>query len=125
MPYHSAYNKVRTAIRRGDLVVPDACQRCGSSSRNRRLSAHHEDLGKPLEVEFLCDGCHNREHPKNVPVGEDCSWSKLSNDSVEHIRMLWPRRRDLDLTAREVASIFGISVRYLYKVVNFEQRALG
>ena len=48
------------AVKRGDLVRPTSCPKCGSS--DRRIDAHHRDYSKPLEVEWSCSRCHGREH---------------------------------------------------------------
>lgn len=55
----SAHRKVNKALRTGDLVRPDVCNRCGQEAR---LDAHHEDYSRPLDVEWLCRTCHRRHH---------------------------------------------------------------
>lgn len=55
----AAHGTVERALRSGALVKPPACARCGKS---KRLVAHHEDYEKPLEVEWLCFGCHAQHH---------------------------------------------------------------
>lgn len=57
----------RNALRRGDLVRPEQCQRCGSvPTRSRaglvQIHAHHVDYANPLEIEWLCSRCHRDEH---------------------------------------------------------------
>ena len=47
------------AIRKGILVRPHQCQRCGCSGP---VQAHHHDYAKPLDVEWLCFDCHNMVH---------------------------------------------------------------
>ncbi|MBR0672914.1 hypothetical protein [Neoroseomonas soli] len=49
---------VHRAIRSGKLVRPDACERCGGPNPH----AHHADYARPLDVQFLCQSCHNLEH---------------------------------------------------------------
>lgn len=51
----AAWRAVQEAVRTGELMVPDACERCGSDGP---LDAHHADYSKPLEVEWLCKPCH-------------------------------------------------------------------
>ncbi len=51
------------AIRRGELVRPSACEKCQEPARPEigqrgRITAHHEDYTKPLEVIWLCHECH-------------------------------------------------------------------
>jgi hypothetical protein len=48
------------AIARGELVRPSTCSRCGT--RGGRILAHHEDYAAPLDVVWLCSGCHRRTH---------------------------------------------------------------
>lgn len=55
-----AHYRVSRAILSGVLVRPNSCARCG---RTCRPEGHHEDYGKPLEVQWLCPSCHHK--PKN------------------------------------------------------------
>jgi hypothetical protein len=50
----------RRAVDRGQLIRPDACERCGKPSS--QLDKHHEDYSRPLEVKFLCRRCHKAVH---------------------------------------------------------------
>lgn len=54
---HSAYQKVRKAIKAGRLIKK-ACEICGDPKSH----AHHEDYSKPLEVKWLCALCHKQAH---------------------------------------------------------------
>ena len=49
------------AVRRGEIVRPSRCTRCGEE---RRLHAHHPDYSRPLFVEWICTRCHGKEHRK-------------------------------------------------------------
>lgn len=51
------------AVRRGYVVRPPSCSRCGAQER---LAAHHSDYSKPFDVIWLCSTCHGKEHRKNV-----------------------------------------------------------
>jgi hypothetical protein len=54
----AAHNAVNNAVRDGRLhKLP--CAFCGSEDR---LEAHHHDYSKPLDVTWLCSGCHSRFH---------------------------------------------------------------
>lgn len=47
------------AVQRGELEKKP-CERCGAL----KVEAHHHDYSKPLDVEWLCKKCHNKEHVK-------------------------------------------------------------
>jgi hypothetical protein len=53
-----AHSRVARAIKKGTLVRPDTCERCGEECRPE---ASHDDYSKPLEVEWLCRLCHARK----------------------------------------------------------------
>jgi hypothetical protein len=55
-----AREAVHNALKRGRLVRPDACVRCGRPSR--KIHGHHEDYSKPLDVTWLCPRCHKTRH---------------------------------------------------------------
>jgi len=55
-----AYNAVYHAVKTGKLIRPEVCPKCGCD--DRRIQAHHEDYSKPLEVTWLCSGCHADVH---------------------------------------------------------------
>lgn len=46
------------AVRRGEVVRPDECSRCGCAGK---VTGHHPDYSKPLEVVWLCYPCHAEE----------------------------------------------------------------
>jgi hypothetical protein len=46
---------VNKAIKRGDLVRPGRCQKCGVGCYP---DASHHDYARPLDVEWLCKSCH-------------------------------------------------------------------
>jgi ribosomal protein S27AE len=52
---HEARVAVSNALKTGRLVRPDRCEQCGEAGK---LQAHHEDHGRPLDVEWLCGECH-------------------------------------------------------------------
>lgn len=51
--------KARYAIKTGKLVRPDRCEVC---ELKKPPQGHHEDYSKPLEVIWLCSGCHADAH---------------------------------------------------------------
>lgn len=54
----AAHNALGNAVRSG-RVVKRPCAFCGSGEN---LEAHHHDYSKPLDVTWLCAGCHRRFH---------------------------------------------------------------
>jgi hypothetical protein len=58
--------KVRRAVASGEIIRPDRCQGCrlreDKAKPERKLSAHHDDHEKPLDVQWLCPRCHSRRH---------------------------------------------------------------
>lgn len=57
-----ARQMVQTSVRYGLLEKPTRCERCEKSVEKKALHGHHEDYGKPLEVQWLCRGCHHAVH---------------------------------------------------------------
>ena len=47
--------KVRYAVKIGKIEKPKKCEVC---EKVKSLQGHHEDYSKPLEVIWLCSGCH-------------------------------------------------------------------
>lgn len=47
------------AVRDGKILRPDRCSRCKTECIPH---GHHHDYSKPLDVEWLCAGCHKEEH---------------------------------------------------------------
>lgn len=58
-PQRQARVAVGNAIRAGRLVRPAECQKC---ARSCVPHAHHDDYSRPLDVRWLCTGCHGEEH---------------------------------------------------------------
>ena len=50
--------QAQRALKQG-VITKRPCNRCGSVDR---LEMHHADYAKPLEIEWLCDPCHSKEH---------------------------------------------------------------
>ena len=55
--------EVRKALRNGTLEKKP-CLICGELV----VEAHHEDYGKPLDVQWLCGVCHDHVHAKRVSI---------------------------------------------------------
>ena len=54
-----AQTRLTSALKSGEVVRPDACERCGEAGR---VQGHHYDYTLPLDVEWLCARCHAAEH---------------------------------------------------------------
>lgn len=52
---------VALAVRIGAITRPDTCEKC---KQQKKITAHHEDYLKPLNVRWLCHLCHAEEHRK-------------------------------------------------------------
>lgn len=56
---HLAHTKLNRAVKLGRIKKPANCESCGEA---KRLSGHHDDYDKPLDVRWLCAKCHRRFH---------------------------------------------------------------
>lgn len=65
-----AASAVRSAIKRGLLQRPSACDQC--NGQDGRIEAAHHDYSRPLDVRWLCASCHrtwDRAMPKTISSG--------------------------------------------------------
>jgi predicted XRE-type DNA-binding protein len=94
---YRARRAVQYAVQTGKLVrLP--CQKCATTVD---VHAHHEDYAKPLEVSWLCRGCHTLEHlPDNVLNG------KLTEAQARKIRALLATEL---ISEYELAMLFGVT----------------
>src|SRR3990167_2093902 len=59
-----------SAIQRGELIRPDICENCNAPDPSGfPLHGHHDDYSKPLELRWLCGGCHKRTHDGTLIKG--------------------------------------------------------
>jgi len=56
---YKAHCAVNNAVRDGHLIKPAVCSEC---NKEKRLTGHHDDYSKPLEVRWLCYRCHALHH---------------------------------------------------------------
>lgn len=62
---YRAQNAVNNAIRDGKLMKGPCCI-CGTPEN---VHAHHTDYSRPLDVKWLCAGCHHRIHANFPQLG--------------------------------------------------------
>ena len=55
----AAYVKFQKALRKGNIIRAEKCQRC---QRLVRTQGHHANYENVLKVEWLCASCHKLEH---------------------------------------------------------------
>ncbi len=58
----AARSAANAAHKSGKLKKPGACQCC--KRKCRKLVKHHTDYRQPLNIKWLCPGCHGEEHGK-------------------------------------------------------------
>ena len=82
-PTHKNANMaVDAAIRSGALTKPHECQGCGRLASETRLSAHHHDYARPLDVIWLCAACHRPIDHVRAFVESGKSWDEYV--SIRH-----------------------------------------
>lgn len=59
----SAHGKLNRAIKAGIISKPDHCSECGDAGR---IVGHHRDYAKPLDVLWLCEKCHKKNHVQTI-----------------------------------------------------------
>lgn len=57
---YKAHVAVGSAVARGLLKRPIACEECGAT--DKRLDAHHPTYSERLRVKWWCRSCHIRHH---------------------------------------------------------------
>ena len=55
-----AKEAVKIAVKSNKILKPTVCSRCGKEGVI--INGHHEDYSKPLDVIWLCPGCHKEAH---------------------------------------------------------------
>ena len=95
MPYNDlnaykdiARKKLNRAVFAGRIIKPDICEICGELSLI--IHGHHEDYDKPLDVLWVCPGCHTDIHRSKKAVrGEEIYKKavKIAKKMVENIKV--------------------------------------
>lgn len=110
----SARRAVRDAIKRGELVRPDTCQKCGTKPPRARdgrsnIHGHHHDYSKPLDVEWICAMCHRKETPLPEKMGAQVFGSRNGAAKLTEADVVSARRlRAKGLTYKAIAERFGV-----------------
>ena len=129
MTPESARRKLNHAVRRGVLVRPDTCQRCGvkpsdTSDGRASIQGHHHDYDKPLDVEWICAKCHRAETPlpdrMGAPThGERNGQAKLNEAAVVSARRL----RSTGLSYQRIADRFDVDKKTIMRAIKGQQWA--
>lgn len=70
---------IDAAIRSGRISKPSRCQGCGRSASETRLSAHHYDYTRPLDVIWVCAACHRPLDHVRAYVDSGKPWSEYKS----------------------------------------------
>jgi hypothetical protein len=86
----TASKLVARAVADGTLIKPTICPVCGDADwlrlRGKRvqIGGHHNDYGKPLEVEWLCAVCHAEADKLRCSAETEAEWGQYIPDSQFH-----------------------------------------
>ena len=58
-PQTHARKRLQYAVKAGHMERPGTCSDCGNPGE---VHGHHADYSRPLDVEWLCSGCHGKRH---------------------------------------------------------------
>lgn len=102
---YKARAAVAYALKNGQLQKSP----CVTCNTQLGVCAHHEDYSKPLQVIWLCRGCHTKEHQPTLWQSRKAgnpSLSSLTEHEVVRIRKLLCTGL---LNNRQIAKIFGVT----------------
>ena len=73
--------KIKAGRLARDIVIPDdvVCSICGL---HKKIQRHHPDYEKPLEILFVCRGCHLNIH-KNLKEKRRYGWFKAQMKKMD------------------------------------------
>jgi hypothetical protein len=118
-----ARRMVRAAVIRGDLVRPDACEKCGDTKRRRdghsNIQGHHHDYSKPLDVEWLCAMCHRKETPLPAVMGAPTPGSR--NGAAKLTEAQAREIRASPFGCRSLSRIYGVDKKAIQRIRNGTQ----
>jgi C-5 cytosine-specific DNA methylase len=108
--YGRAHDITEYAIATGKLIRPDVCEACGGIGQPYKdgrapIQAHHCDYNKPLDVMWLCKGCHHDWHRRFRPIpveGGDASGSRRRSRASRRDRRRLPVSRASRSAWREI-----------------------
>lgn len=81
----NANEALNLAVKLGYVDKPDHCLGCGCPTGESRVTAHHNDYTKPLEVVWVCQKCHkqldaNRRIREGLPAYRNASAVDMLRD---------------------------------------------
>jgi hypothetical protein len=106
-PRKLAYSRLNGAVRSGEIVRPDRCEKCGECPEpdalgRSRIEGHHLDHSKALDVIWLCDRCHKEETP--IARGERSGVSIFKEKDIHRIRRLLDKGKGV----KEIGRMYGV-----------------
>lgn len=60
-----AHRAIRFALEKKEISRPSNCSACDATGK---IEAHHDDYSKPMQIRWLCKGCHETWHRFNKPT---------------------------------------------------------
>lgn len=78
---YKAHNAVNNAVAKGGLFKPEACEHCGTGGR---IYGHHHSYKEEfwLDVIWLCQACHMKEHKRLKSLGIDPDQQHHSKEEI-------------------------------------------
>jgi len=96
MTHTECWNILHKALAKGLVEKPKTCSKCGfigTHINGKRISGHHPDYDKPLDVIWLCDSCH-RKIPGHS--GWAAGGFRKYRPTLEDRRKAWETRKRKD-----------------------------
>ena len=88
MDKRKSQGKLRDAVRRGMIQKSNYCESCMKTLKREMLSGHHHHgYDFPLDVLWVCQGCHSKIHNMN-PNGSKKVEAKLTEEIVRQLRRM-------------------------------------